>query len=42
MLKLTPQILRIATGYRASGPNVQLLNSQNEKKQTEFAIARKT
>ena len=42
MLKLTPQILRIVTGYRARGPNVQLLNSQNEKMQTEFAIARKT
>ena len=42
MLKLPPQILRIATGYRARGPNVQLLNSQNEKMQTEFAIARKT
>ena len=42
MLKLTPQILRIVTGYRARSPNVQLLNSQNEKIQTEFAIARKT
>ena len=42
LLKLTPQILRIVTVYRARGPNVQLLNSQNEKTQTEFAIARKT
>ena len=42
VLKLTPQILRIVTGYRARGPNVQLLNSQKEKMQTEFAIARKT
>ena len=42
MLKFTPQILRIATGYGAREPNVQLLNSQNEKMQTEFAIARKT
>ena len=36
MLKLTPQILRTVTGYRARSPNVQLLNPQNEKMQTEF------
>ena len=28
-------------GYRARGPNVQLLNSQNEKMQIGLAIARK-
>ena len=36
------EILRIVTGYRARDPNVQLFNSQNEKIQTELAIARKT
>ena len=36
------EILRIVTCYRARDPNAQLLNSQNEKMQTEFATARKT
>ena len=39
--KLDVEILRIVTGYRPRGPNVHLLNSQNEKMQTESAIARK-
>ena len=39
--KLNVEILRIVTGYRPRGPNVHLLNSQNEKMQTESTIARK-
>ena len=39
--KLDVEILRIVTDYRPRGPNVHLLNSQNEKVQTESAIARK-
>ena len=39
--KLDVETLRIVSDYRPRGPNVHLLNSQNEKMQTESAIARK-